>query len=251
VDVGNVADPDALYILHDGGNDTAAAVGEFFQAGWEPAAAIMEESAQGMIESVQMLADAGAVHFVVPGAPFFSDSAWLCGLGVADTLGESYNTILETGLASLDGNLHILFFDLFGFEQTLADHFITDCTYCVDWFDPAPVVCSNPEELFNWDQGHVTAAVQQLIGDAITVAMLKDQVVRLTAAGVLNAGQSNALLSKLDGAHRELADRKPKTAVNKVQAFANQVSAFVRTGQLSIEQAELLLVGADGIIAQP
>jgi hypothetical protein len=49
----------------------------------------------------------------------------------------------------------------------------------------------------------------------------------------------------------KLEDRKPKTAANKMRAFANQVSAFVRTGKLSVEQAELLLVGAYGIVDQP
>lgn len=250
-DAGGVADPAALYILHDGGNDTAFAVGVFFEAGWDPAAEIMQESALGMIESVQMLADAGAVNFVVPGAPFFSDSAWLCGLAVADALGETYNVILETGLAGLNGNLRILYFDLFGFEIAIADHFITNCNYCVDWNDPTSFVCSDPDDLFNWDQGHVSAAAQQLIGDAITVAMLKDKVLNLTAEGVLKAGNSNALLVKLDGAYKKLEDREPKTAANKIRAFANQVNAFVRTGKLSAEQAELLLVGAYGIVDQP
>ncbi len=250
-EVGGVADPDALYLLHDGGNDTAFAVGAFFEEGWEAAAAIMEESAQGMIGSVQMLADAGAVNFVVPSAPFFSDSAWMCGLAVADELGGLYNTILETGLASLDGDLRILYFDLFGFESALADHFITDCTYCVDWNDPTASVCSDADDRFNWDQAHVSAAVQQLIGDAITVEMLRREVVRLAAAGVLNAGQSNALLAKLNGAYQKLEDREPETAANKVRAFANQVDAFVRSGLLSAERSELLLVGANGIIAQP
>lgn len=248
-DVGGVADPEALYILHDGGNDTAFAVEVFFGTGdWDAAEAIMEESALGMIESAQMLADAGAVHFVVPGAPFFSESAWLCGVAVADTLANYYNSILGTGLAGLNGNLRILYFDLFGFETAITEHLITDCTNCVDWFDPTSSICSNPEDLFSWDQGHVTAAVQQLIGDAITVAMLKDQVLHLTKEGVLSGGNSNALLAKLDGAYRKLEDRKPETAANKIQAFANQVEAFVRTGRLSAEQAELLLVGAYGIV---
>jgi phospholipase/lecithinase/hemolysin len=246
------ADPDALYILHDGGNDTAVAVEVFFATEeWDLAAAVMEESALGMIESVQMLVEAGAVNIVVPGAPFFSDSAWLCGLSVADALGDTYNAILEAGLSSLDGDLRILYFDLFGFETAVADHFITDCNYCVDWFDPTAGFCSNPDDLFNWDQGHVSAAMQQLIGDAVTVAMLKDEVLHLTAAGTLKGGNSNALLAKLNGAYKKLEDRKPKTAANKVRAFANQVAAFVRKGKLSSEQAELLLTGAYGIIDQP
>ena len=35
------------------------------------------------------------------------------------------------------------------------------------------------------------------------------------------------------------------------EALANQVNAFVRTGRLSAEQAELLLIAADGLMDQP
>jgi phospholipase/lecithinase/hemolysin len=250
-EAGGAADPDALYILHDGGNDTFLAVTAFFEGGWGPAAEIIEESALGMIESVQILADAGAVHFVIPGAPFFSDSAVVCGVAVADALGQLYNTTLETGLAGLDPNLRILYFDLFGFETAVSEHFITDCNYCVDWNDATSFVCSNPEDRFNWDQAHVTAAVQQLIGDAITAALLRDQVLHLASTGTLNGGQTNALLAKLDGAYEKLEDRQPKTTVNKIGAFLNQVEALVRVGMLSPEEAELLLVGAQGILEQP
>jgi phospholipase/lecithinase/hemolysin len=145
VDVGGTADPEALYILQDGGNDSAFAVEVFFGTGdWDAAAAVIEESALGMANSVRMLADAGAVNFVIPGAPYFSESAWLCGLAIADSLGGYYNTLLETELAGLDGELRILYFDLFGFETAVAEHFITGCTYCVSMFDPTVPECSNP-----------------------------------------------------------------------------------------------------------
>ena len=247
-DVGGFADPDALYILHDGGNDTFFAVAAFFEAGWGPAASIMEESALGMIGSVQMLADAGAVHFVIPGAPYFSDSAVMCGVAVADELGQTYNGILQAGLAGLSGGVRVTYFDLFGFETAVAEHFITGCNYCVDWNDPTCSACSDPDERFNWDQGHVTAAVQQLIGDAITVAMLKDEVLHLASQGTLNGGQTNALLAKLDEAYKKLEDRKPKTAANQMRAFLNQVEAFVRVGIVAPDDAELLVVGAAGLI---
>jgi hypothetical protein len=61
--------------------------------------------------------------------------------------------------------------------------------------------------------------------------MLKDEVLHLTTAGVLKSGNYNALLVKLDGAYKKSEDSDPKTAVNKMRAFANQVSAFVRTGR--------------------
>ncbi len=105
--------------------------------------------------------------------------------------------------------------------------------------------------MLSWDELHYSAAVHQLIGDAITVAMIQDEVLHLTAAGVLREGNSNALLAKLNGAYCKLEDREPETAASKLQAFVNQVEALVRTGRLTAEQAELLLVGANGVMSQP
>jgi outer membrane lipase/esterase len=249
--LGGGADPGALYILEGGGNDLSAAMWDFVGEGdWEGAVAFVEEAAQGMVGSLQMLADAGAVHFVVLNAPYLSETYWFCGDPDADDLAELFNTTLEDGLSALNGDLRVVYFDLATFGRSVSEHFITGCEYCVPFLQAEPL-CSDPDVLFYWDDVHFSAQVHQLIGDAITVAILQDEVLHLRAAGILSKGRANALLAKLDGAYQKLGERKPKTAVNKVRAFANQVKAFVRTGRLSAEQAELLLVGASGIIDQP
>jgi phospholipase/lecithinase/hemolysin len=242
------ADPEALYILHDGGNDSFLAMGLLATEGWDAAAAHMQTSAAGMVGSVDLLAANGAVSFVIPGAPLFSLSVAYCDNAMIDALGEVYNAELESGLAALGADLSIVYFDLFDFEDAISDHFITGC---VAQCFTAEGACDNPEDFLLWDDVHLSEAAHQLIGDAIMVAMLKDRVLYLTMEGVLNGGNSNALLTKLDGACGKLEDREIVPAVNMIQAFANQVSAFVRTGKLSAEQAELLLVGANGIIDQP
>ena len=56
---------------------------------------------------------------------------------------------------------------------------------------------------------------------------------------------------KLEGAFGKLEDRAIAPATKKLHAFANQVNAFVRVGILPAEEAELLLVGAMGVIDQP
>jgi phospholipase/lecithinase/hemolysin len=245
------ADSEALYVLEGGGNDLSYALWTLVAAGdWEGAEAFLEQAAQGMVGSLQMLADAGAVHFVVLNAAYLSETGWFCGDVNADILVEHYDTALEEGLSTLNGDLRVMYFDLATFGRSVSEHFITGCQHCVPFLAAGPV-CSDPDVLFYWDDVHFSAPVHQLMGDALTVAILQDEVRHLRAAGTLSKGRAKALLTKLEGAYEKLGERKPKTAVNKVRAFANQVKAFVRTGRLSGEQAELLLVGARGIVDQP
>jgi outer membrane lipase/esterase len=245
------ADSEALYVLQGGGNDLTYALWNFVGAGdWEGAEEFLEQAAQGMVGSLERLAEAGAVRFIVLNAAYASETSWFCGDINADILAEHYNTALEEGLAVLNGDLRVVYFDLATFGRSVSGHFITSCQYCVPFLLEEPV-CSDPGVLFYWDGVHFSAPVHQLIGDATTVAVLQDEVLHLRAAGILSEGPAKALLTKLEGAYAKLEEREPKTAVNEVRAFVNQVEAFVRTGRLSEEQAELLLVGARGIVAEP
>ncbi len=246
-DAGGAADPGALYILHDGGNDSLLASSLAKAGQWDAAVALLRQSAQGIVGSVTLLAEHGAVSFVVPNAPRFSLTPRECGNSQIDILGQVYNSELQAGLAGLNGNLEIVYFDLFGFEAAIEDRFIAGCTSCLT----AAGVCSNPNGVLFWDQAHLTAAAHQLVGDAITLAVLKHKVVTLTAAGILNRGQSNSLLSKLDATFRKMEDRELIPAVDLSRAFANEVNALIQAGILTAEQAELLLAGAYGIISQP
>jgi len=249
--VGGVADPEALYVLEGGGNDLSYALWEFAYAGdWQGALAFVEQAALGMVGSLEMLASAGAVRLVIVNAAYMSENAWFCGDLGADTLAEHFNTTLEEGLSALNGGARVVSFDLATFGRSVSEHFTTGCEHCVPFLQVEPV-CPEPDVFFYWDDVHFSAPVHQLIGDATTVAILCDEVLRLQENGILNQGEANALLVKLHGAYQKLAQRQPATAVNEVRAFALQMEALVRAGRLSNEQAELLLVGARGILDQP
>ncbi len=242
---GGTADPNALYILHDGGNDSFIALSMAAAGQWDAAVALLKQSAQGIAASTALLAQNGAVHFVVPNAPRFSLSPQGgCGNFAMDALGQIYNAELLAGLAGLGASLEVVHFDLFGFQTAIADRFTAGCASCLT----TAGVCSDPHNFLTWDQVHFTAATHHLVGDAITLAVLKQRILSLTAAGALSSGESNSLLAKLQSAFGRIEDREVIPALNSIHAFANEVNAFVRSGILTAAQAELLLAGANGIL---
>jgi ribosomal protein L14 len=72
----------------------------------------------------------------------------------------------------------------------------------------------------------------------------------LVAAGVLNQGQGNALIVKLDGAQKKLDKGQTKAAINQLRAFINQVNAFISAGILTPVQGQALIDLANAIINQ-
>jgi hypothetical protein len=72
----------------------------------------------------------------------------------------------------------------------------------------------------------------------------------LQAAGVLNRGQANSLIVKLNHAIDSLNSKPDQpTACNQLQAFINEVNAYVSAGILTQAQADTLLGGPLGIVA--
>jgi len=82
------------------------------------------------------------------------------------------------------------------------------------------------------------------------VDLLIADVEALIAAGSVNGGQGNALLVKLEGALAKLAAGMPGVAANKIEAFRNQVEAFVAGGVLTAEEAQPLLDAIAVLLAQ-
>lgn len=74
------------------------------------------------------------------------------------------------------------------------------------------------------------------------------KVQALVNNGVLDAGNGNALISKLDNAKKKLMSGQPAVAINMMQAFINQVNAFSGS-QLTPAQAQELITDANAIIA--
>lgn len=77
---------------------------------------------------------------------------------------------------------------------------------------------------------------------------LIEAVEELVEAGVLNQGQGNALIVKLEAALDQLDHCNVKAAANQLQAFVDQVNGFIDAGILTVEQGQPLLEAAQAII---
>lgn len=74
-------------------------------------------------------------------------------------------------------------------------------------------------------------------------------VTSLEAGGTLNGGQANSFIVKLAHAIDKLNGGQPNTACNQLQAFVNEVNAYVAAGTLTTAQAATLLGGPLGVLA--
>jgi len=84
---------------------------------------------------------------------------------------------------------------------------------------------------------------QDMIGDLI------DQIEDLVEDGVLNQGQGNSLIVKLDQALKQLENGKPKQAIKAINAFINEVNSLYMEDVLPEETATHLVIYAEIIIA--
>ncbi len=71
----------------------------------------------------------------------------------------------------------------------------------------------------------------------------------LQSDGVLGSGNANALIVKLEGAIQQLDNGNVGQAVNKLEAFINQVEAFIQSGTLTPVTGQALIDEANRIIA--
>jgi phosphodiesterase/alkaline phosphatase D-like protein len=79
------------------------------------------------------------------------------------------------------------------------------------------------------------------------IAQLENMVTALFNQGLLNQGQTNSLLAKLNDAQSAVDQGKLKVAYNVVGAFKNEVQALINSRRLSLAQAEPLLDAADSL----
>jgi pullulanase-type alpha-1,6-glucosidase len=98
--------------------------------------------------------------------------------------------------------------------------------------------------------GRTTAVFVEYEHPGARIGHLISDVRALRTAGVLNAGQTNSLVSKLDSAMKAINKDQDKTAVNSLNAFVQQVSDFANTGVLPLDTAQRLIEAARDIIWQ-
>jgi hypothetical protein len=79
---------------------------------------------------------------------------------------------------------------------------------------------------------------------------LIDEIEALVAAGILNEGQANALIVKLENVIENLDKDKPKVALNNLNAFINQVQDFINEGVLTLEEGQPFIEATEAIIYQ-
>lgn len=87
----------------------------------------------------------------------------------------------------------------------------------------------------------------QPITDYLIISLIED-VEQIVDEGFLNQGQGNALIVKLEHALDRLAGDRLKAAVNALDAFSNQVDAFVQGGVLPPEHGQDLSDQVNNII---
>ncbi|MGY5151624.1 MAG: FIMAH domain-containing protein [Candidatus Nitrosopumilus sp. bin_6a] len=73
------------------------------------------------------------------------------------------------------------------------------------------------------------------------LSFIIDEINKLEDDGTLNKGNVNSLNSKLENALKNIDAQKTKPASKQINAFVNEVNTFVKTGNLSQEQGQLLI----------
>lgn len=89
----------------------------------------------------------------------------------------------------------------------------------------------------------ITSSPEDAIKDLI------EEIYLLIEEGILNKGQGNSLIVKLDNVLKKLDQGKTKAACNNLNAFINHVQGFVRGGRLSAAQGQALIDEANNIRA--
>jgi pullulanase-type alpha-1,6-glucosidase len=80
------------------------------------------------------------------------------------------------------------------------------------------------------------------------IPLLIEDIEGLLEAGVLNHGQANSLIAKLDTALSQLAKGQTKAVAKQIAAFVNEVESLVAGGILSPEQGAALIAAAEDIL---
>jgi len=73
------------------------------------------------------------------------------------------------------------------------------------------------------------------------IAELIDKVLGLVSAGILNHGEGNSLLAKLEAAQASISRGNTTAALNQLGAFTNEVKALINSGRISLDQGQMLI----------
>jgi hypothetical protein len=94
-----------------------------------------------------------------------------------------------------------------------------------------------------------TSATLVVLTPQQALLLIANQIKAFQSSGVLNGGETNSLLVKLNMAISNLNTADNKVACNQLTSFVNEVNAYVATGILASTQANQLLAGPLGVNA--
>jgi len=108
------------------------------------------------------------------------------------------------------------------------------------------------DDIRMYDRVLSEAEISELYNEGRTpeemIVNLISTIEELENDGDLNGGQSNSLISKLENALNSLDKGHTNAAINKLEAFINQVNAFINGEILTETQGEELISSAEEVI---
>jgi Bacterial Ig-like domain (group 3) len=93
------------------------------------------------------------------------------------------------------------------------------------------------------------ALLQTVLSAQQELALIIKQVTGMVTNGILNGGNGNALIVKLNNAINSLDKGNTISGVNQMDAFLNQTNAFLKSGKLDSTDALTLISEMDEAIA--
>ena len=90
----------------------------------------------------------------------------------------------------------------------------------------------------------------QTVSPLTAMHILRNYVLALVDSGILNKGQGNSLIVKLDGATQQFLNHKTTPTINKLQAFINEVKALVKSKKLPAVDGQFMINLATDVIEE-
>jgi phospholipase/lecithinase/hemolysin len=179
--VGGIADADALYVIQAGWNN-------YFQN--DPLGTFLpEDAAADVVQSVSVLGDLGAVHFLVST------------MALEDPWADAFNASLLSGLAGLrnaDSSLEIFEFDPRAVQLAVAlDPSAYGLTNLIDrcYDATAGTICANPAQYQLWDGVHTTARGHEILTEAALHVIPEPSASLMIGLGLSLLGSSRRSVS--------------------------------------------------------
>jgi hypothetical protein len=123
---------------------------------------------------------------------------------------------------------------------SLAD-FPTETSLILDF----NVGSAGPGELFV----SLTSFTTSQVPVPVQIDALAENINALELGGTINGGEANSLLQKLEQALAHVTDGQVGPAVNVLEAFLNQLNAYIRSRRMTVAEGDALTSATQNIIA--